>query len=53
MARLSAELYHVLCQAVSGEAMAVVRSVEDCKGFVAWYHCIGSSIRKQRPELSG
>lgn len=41
VAKLSAELYDVLCQNVTGDAMTVLRSVEDCKGFVAWqrlYH---------------
>ena len=48
VARLSAELYDVLCQAVSGEAMSVVRSVEDCKGFVAWYQL----YRKFNPKTA-
>jgi hypothetical protein len=48
IARLSAELYDVLCQAVSGEAMSVVRSVEDCKGFVAWYQL----YRKFNPKTA-
>ena len=34
--KLSAELYDVLCQVVSGEAMTILRSVEDCRDFVAW-----------------
>ena len=34
--KLSAELYDVLCQVVSGEAMTILRTVEDCRGFVAW-----------------
>ena len=36
VSKLSAELYDVLCQVVSGEAMTILRSVEDCRGFVAW-----------------
>jgi hypothetical protein len=35
--RMSAELYDVLCQQCSGDAMSVVRSVDGCGGFVAWY----------------
>ena len=34
--RLSGEVYDILCQSVSGEAMAIVRSVEDYRGFTAW-----------------
>ena len=34
--RLSGEVYDILCQSVSGEAMAIVRSVEDYRGFQAW-----------------
>ena len=36
VSKFSAELYDVLCQVVSGEAMTILRSVEDCRGFVAW-----------------
>ena len=36
VSKLSAELCDVLCQVVSGEAMTILRSVEDCRGFVAW-----------------
>ena len=35
--RASAELYDALCQTCVGEAMAIVRGVEDCQGLVAWY----------------
>ena len=34
--KLSAELYDILCQCVSGEAMAIIRSVDDFQGFRAW-----------------
>ena len=34
--RLSADLYDLLCQMTSGEALSVVRSVVDCEGFRAW-----------------
>jgi hypothetical protein len=34
--RLSADLYDLLCQMISGEALSVVRSVVDCEGFRAW-----------------
>ena len=34
--KLSAELHDILCQCVSGEAMAIVRSVDDFQGFKAW-----------------
>ncbi len=33
--KLSGEVYDILCQSVSGEAMAIVRSVEDYRGFTA------------------
>ena len=33
---VSAELYDILCQVVQGEALSVMRSVEDMKGFMAW-----------------
>ena len=33
---LSGELYDVLCSITSGEAMTVVRTVEDMSGFMAW-----------------
>ena len=36
VAALSAELFDLLCQTCSGEAMTVVRGVEGCFGFVAW-----------------
>ena len=32
----SAELYDALCQACSGDALAVIRTVDDMKGFEAW-----------------
>jgi hypothetical protein len=32
----SAELYDVLCQYCSGEALMIVRSVTDCEGYRAW-----------------
>jgi hypothetical protein len=35
--RMSAELYDALCQQCSGDAMTVIRSVDGCGGFVAWY----------------
>ena len=34
--QLSSELYDLLCQVCAGEAMAVLRSVDDCKGLYAW-----------------
>lgn len=34
--KMSSEMYDILCQTVSGEAMAIVRSVEDFRGFTAW-----------------
>ena len=36
VSKLWAELHDVLRQVVSGEAMTILRSVEDCRGFVAW-----------------
>ena len=36
VAALSAELFDLLCQTCTGEAMTVVRGVEGCFGFVAW-----------------
>jgi hypothetical protein len=35
--RMSAELFDVLCQQCCGDAMSVVRSVDGCGGFVAWF----------------
>ena len=34
--KYSAELYDIICQAVSGEALQVVRSVDDMEGLDAW-----------------
>ncbi len=34
--KLSGELYDILCQVCTGEAMSVIRAVDDCKGFLAW-----------------
>ncbi len=34
---LSAELYDVLLPVCTNEALAVIRSVETCQGFVAWH----------------
>ena len=34
--KMSAELYDILCQACTGEALSVVRSVDDCEGIRAW-----------------
>ena len=36
VSKLWAELHDVLRQVVPGEAMTILRSVEDCRGFVAW-----------------
>ena len=34
--KVSAELYDLLCQMCSGEALAVIRGVDDCRGLLAW-----------------
>jgi hypothetical protein len=34
--KLSGELYDVLCQVCLGEALSVIRVVDDCRGFLAW-----------------
>jgi hypothetical protein len=35
--KISGELYDILCQACTGDAMSLVRAVEDCQGFKAWH----------------
>ena len=44
--RLSAELYDILCQFCSGEALMVVRSVDDMEGIKAWQRL----YRKYNPK---
>ena len=44
--QLSSELYDLLCQVCAGEAMAVLRSVDDCKGLYAWKKL----LEKYRPK---
>ena len=34
--KASGEIYDLLCQYCGGEALAVIRAVDDCKGFYAW-----------------
>ena len=33
---MSGELYDILCQVCAGEALAIIRGVDDCAGFAAW-----------------
>ena len=35
-AKISGEVYDLLCQACTGEAIAILRGVEDCRGLYAW-----------------
>ena len=35
--RYSGELYDIICQACSGDALSIIRTVEDFKGFTAWH----------------
>ena len=41
LVRYSAEIFDVLCQAVSGEALQVIRTVDDMEGFEAWQKLVG------------
>ena len=34
---MSTEIYDILCQVCKGEALTLVRSVDDCMGFMAWW----------------
>jgi hypothetical protein len=43
----SAELYDILCQFCTGEALMLVRSISDCEGFAAWQRL----YKKYNPRL--
>ena len=37
VSRVSGELYDILCTVAKGEALSLIRTIEECQGFRAWH----------------